>query len=392
MKICRNLCVALGGFLALALNACGGSGGGDAAPAPYQLSFAPGSLTVSYAQGTSQTVSVTATLDRTVAQPVYVGIVDSVGVIEPTVQVSPVTPTSYQATLTLKSTLSAGEHAGSLQVRLCHDSAATCNSPLPGSPFSLPYTFTVTPMNNGGTGCGSAAKFATGLQSITSDGIERSYWVEMPANYDNKKAYPVIIGLHPRGSQAINVYQGWNRFFGLKDQYGDNAILLAPDGLNAGWGNDGDRDIRFMRAMLSQVQQGACTDTQRVFATGFSFGGMMSNAIGCQMGDVVRAIVPMSGSLWSGCASSNYKVAALFTHDKGDDTVPYSAGEAARDEFLKRNHCSATTVPVGSNGCVEYQGCDADKPVVWCATTKLGHWYPQSFSAQESKSFFDRFK
>lgn len=239
------------------------------------------------------------------------------------------------------------------------------------------------------SGCGSGAKLATGLQSLTSDSTQRSYWIEMPANYDSNKAYPVIIGLHWRDGSAKDIY-GWSGFFGLKELYGANAIFLAPQGLDAGWANPGDRDIRFLRAMISQVQQGACTDTRRVFATGFSFGGMMSNAIGCQMGDVVRAVVPMASSLWSGCASSSHKVAAMFIHAKDDNTVPYSAGETARDTFIRRNSCSTKTVAVGSNGCVEYQGCDSDKPVLWCGTETGGHWYP-GFSARESKAFFDRF-
>jgi len=239
-------------------------------------------------------------------------------------------------------------------------------------------------------GCGDSSKLSTGMHSLTSDGTQRSYWIEMPAAYDRNKAYPVIIGLHWRDGSAAEVY-GWSGFFGLKNLYGDNAIFIAPQGLDKGWANTGDRDIRFLRAMISEVQQGACTDTQRVFATGFSFGGMMSNAIGCQMGDVVRAIVPMAGSLWSGCVSSSNKVAALFIHAKDDNVVPYTAGMEARDVFLKRNSCSAATVPVGSNGCVEYQGCDSGKPVIWCGTESGGHWYP-NFSAQESKAFFDRFK
>ena len=118
---------------------------------------------------------------------------------------------------------------------------------------------------------------------------------------------------------------------------------------------------------------------------------MMSVAIGCQMGDVVRAIVSMSGSLWSGCAESPYKVAALFVHAKDDPVVGYSAGEEARDTFLTRNSCSATTVPLGSNGCIEYQGCASDKPVVWCSRETGGHqWFP-AISSPESKTFFDRF-
>ncbi|HEY9066841.1 MAG TPA: hypothetical protein VIO33_17795 [Burkholderiaceae bacterium] len=265
-------------------------------------------------------------------------------------------------------------------------SGATSTSSAPAMP---PAPTAPTSSTQASAGCGSAAKFATGWQSLTSDGVQRTYWVEMPANYDPNKTYPVVIGLHWRGGSADEVH-GWTGFFGLKNEYGNNAIFVAPQGLDAGWANPGDRDIRFMRSMISQVQHGACTDIQRVFATGFSFGGMMSNAIGCQMGDVVRAIAPMAGSLWSGCAPSVHRVAALFIHAQNDNTVPYAAGEEARNTFTARNACSADTVPLGSNGCVEYQGCSAGKPVVWCGTPTGGHWYP-GFSAKETKTFFDRF-
>jgi polyhydroxybutyrate depolymerase len=241
----------------------------------------------------------------------------------------------------------------------------------------------------GPAGCGSAPQLATGKQTITSDGIERSYWLDLPANYDRNKAYPVIIGLHWRDGSAEEV-RSWNNYFGLKPLYDNNAIFIAPQGLDKGWANPGGRDIRFMRALITQVQQGVCTDPQRVFATGFSFGGMMSNAIGCEMGDVVRAIAPLAGSLWSGCSDSTHRVAALFDHAKDDNVVPYSAGEQARDKFLERNSCSATTVPIGTNGCVEYQGCKPGKPVVWCGHATGGHW-PPAFSATETKAFFDRF-
>ena len=269
----------------------------------------------------------------------------------------------------------------------CGGSGGT-SSPTTPTPTPIPAPTPAPPVTNT-AGCGSAAKLATGMQSLTSDSIQRDYWIEIPANYDRNKAYPVIIGLHWRTGSAADIY-GWSGFYGLKNLYGANAIFIAPQGLDAGWANTGDRDIRFLRAMISEVQKGTCTDNRRVFATGFSFGGMMSNAIGCQMGDVVRAIVPMSGSLWSGCGSSSNKVAALFTHSKDDTTVPYSAGQEARDIFLKRNSCGATTLPLGTNGCVEYQGCDSGKPVVWCGIETGGHWFPD-FAAKESKTFFDRF-
>lgn len=257
------------------------------------------------------------------------------------------------------------------------------------SPAATPAS-APAPQTSGSSGCASSAtQLAAGKQTITSDGIQRTYWLDLPAGYDGNKAYPVIVGLHWRDGSPDEV-RGWNNYFGLKPLYGNNAIFIAPEGLDKGWANPGGRDIRFMRAVISQVQQGACTDPQRVFATGFSFGGMMSNAIGCEMGDVVRAIAPMAGSLLSGCGSSSHRVAAIFDHAMNDNAVPYSAGQAARDTFLARNSCSATTVPIGTNGCVEYQGCMAGKPVVWCGHPEGGHW-PPDFAAGEIKAFFDRF-
>jgi poly(3-hydroxybutyrate) depolymerase len=66
----------------------------------------------------------------------------------------------------------------------------------------------------GTAGCGSGSKLTTGMHSLTSDGTERSYWIELPATYDRNKAYPVIIGLHWRDGSAADVY-GWSGFFGL---------------------------------------------------------------------------------------------------------------------------------------------------------------------------------
>lgn len=245
------------------------------------------------------------------------------------------------------------------------------------------------------TGCGASAQFSSGKYSLVSGGATREFWVSVPATYNKSKAYPLIVGLHWSGGAATDVYNGnsWasgTPFYGLKDLYGDTAIFVAPNGLDQGWANTNDRDINFIQAMVTQLQQGLCIDSSRVYATGFSFGGMMSNAIGCEMGGTFRAIASMSGSLWSGCATSSKKVAAMLQHSEADAVVAYQYGVAARDEFVSRNQCSSTTVAEGTNGCVEYQGCATGYPVVWCGYKDGGHW-PASFAGKEIKTFFDRF-
>jgi poly(3-hydroxybutyrate) depolymerase len=245
--------------------------------------------------------------------------------------------------------------------------------------------------SNASAGCGAAAAFAEGKYTLVSDGATREFWVGIPANYDPKVAHPLIVGLHWRGGQATDVYgTGDGAFYGLRKLYGDSAIFVAPNGLDQGWANYNDRDIHFMASMVAQLKQGLCIDSKRVYATGFSFGGMMSNAIGCQMGDTFRAVAPIAGSLWSGCADSPNKVAAILFHSKADSVVGYQYGVEARDKYLAKNGCGTTTTNIGANGCVEYQGCAAGFPVVWCGFDSGGHW-PPGFSAQETKAFFDRF-
>jgi poly(3-hydroxybutyrate) depolymerase len=261
------------------------------------------------------------------------------------------------------------------------DNAGTGGQPTPPAPT----------VNTGSAGCGGAAKFASGRYTLVSEGQTREFWINVPANYNPSAPLPLIVGLHWRGGQATDVYNGdgWS-FYGLKRLYGDSAIFVAPNGLDQGWANYGDRDIRFIRAMVDQIKAGLCVDKTRVHAAGFSFGGMMSNAIGCQAGDVFRAIAPMAGALYSGCADSPNTVAAILIHSKVDPVVPYKDGEAARDKFLAKNKCSQTTRSVGTNGCVEYQGCSAGHPVVWCGYPDGTHW-PPGFAAEEIKAFFDRF-
>lgn len=247
------------------------------------------------------------------------------------------------------------------------------------------------PSSVASAGCGASPAFANGKYTLVSDGTTREFWVAIPANYDPKVPHPLVVGLHWRGGQATDVYgPGSGAFYGLQQLYGGSAVFVAPNGLDQGWANYGDRDIHFMQSMVAQLKQGLCIDSKHVYATGFSFGGMMSNAIGCQMGDTFRAIAPISGSLWSGCADSTNKVAAIFFHSKADSVVPYQKGEEARDQFLAKNGCSNATRGIGTNGCVEYQGCGTNYPVVWCGYDDGGHW-PPGFSAQETKAFFDRF-
>lgn len=254
----------------------------------------------------------------------------------------------------------------------------------PGSGGESGTGGSVGPVIDGGTtssggsggasaGCGSAnttspcgAKGTT--CSLDVSGTARTYYVQLPSNYSSSKQYPLIFQFHPWGGsadQALTMY-------GLNKSIPD-AIYVTPQGLQAGsngagWANTNGQDIAFTKAMLADVQGKYCVDSARIFSTGFSYGGMMSFAIACEMSNVFRAIAPMSGSLYSdtNCKGTGPHIAMWGSHGLSDNVVPIADGRAARDKVLQENHCGTTTTPVDPSPCVKYQGCDPGYDVTWC--------------------------
>jgi poly(3-hydroxybutyrate) depolymerase len=221
-----------------------------------------------------------------------------------------------------------------------------------------------------------------GRASIDVGGKMREYILAVPTGYDSARPYRLVFGWHPLGGSASQVANGG--YYGLKSK-ADQLILVAPEGLpynngsSLGWGNTNGGDIAFLQAMLERFRAELCVDEARIFSTGFSFGGMMSNAAGCSPTSMMRAIAPMAGnSMVSGCLAGDRSVAMMGFHGDHDGVVNISGGRTARDVFVKRNGCSNETTPVTGGwceglaanykpcSCVSYNGCKAGYPVIWC--------------------------
>jgi len=131
-----------------------------------------------------------------------------------------------------------------------------------------------------------------------------------------------------------------------------------------------------------------------VFSVGFSYGGIMSHTIACQMSDTFRAVAPIAGAIFGRTNTClTHPIAAWMTHGSMDTSasggVDFTAGESARDRIVALNHCTSTTAPTDPSPCVAYQGCDAGYPVQWCPHDGA-HVIP-SFAAAAVASFFLQF-
>ena len=253
----------------------------------------------------------------------------------------------------------------------------------------------------GSSGCGMASPPADGMQTIDVAGMEREFIVAVPDGYDPNKPYKLVFAWHGLGGMASQIAGGFGRggFYGLESRADGSTIFVAGQGLDTsnavgsgpGWDNMGGRDVAFTSAMLEWLRSSYCIDQERIFSVGMSYGGIMSNTVGCALGDDFRAIAPMAGSgpLSFGGGTCTGQVAAWITHGNTDNVVSYASGERSRDHWVGVNNCESTSMPVGSNGCVAYGGCDDGHPVHWCEFDG-GHTVP-AFASEEVWAFFSQF-
>jgi polyhydroxybutyrate depolymerase len=233
-------------------------------------------------------------------------------------------------------------------------------------------------------GCGKTPP-ASGRATIDISGISREYILKIPDGYDANHPYRLIFGFHGAKYDDNWVADGGapltGPYFGVESEAKGSAIFVAPQAQSGGFSS---QDLPFVDAMVAQFEAQLCIDKSRIFSIGFSMGAIMTLNIGCNRGDVFRAIAPMSGSLPSPCPAGKH-VAYWASHGTSDTTISPAQGQAARDEFVKRNHCGTQTPSPDTNNCVTYQACDQGYPVVWC--TFSGVHEPAPFAGPEIWQF-----
>lgn len=216
-------------------------------------------------------------------------------------------------------------------------------------------------------GCGKTGA-ATGQltgQTVTVAGQSRTYALSVPTGYTGITPLALVLAWHGAnldGSLARTL-------FNLESNSNGAAIFVYPDGLAAGgWDvSSGSADFQLFEGLVSSLSSSYCIDPNRIFSTGHSTGAVMTNALECYYGDVLRAIAPASGTPPStgGRASCTGKVAALIAHGENDPLVPFSQGQATRDFWIAQSGCTTETLTWAPEpACVEYKGCQTDLPVV----------------------------
>ena len=223
---------------------------------------------------------------------------------------------------------------------------------------------------------------------LTVGGKSRYALVHIPAHWNGKTAVPLILSFHGLGANAKQ-QAGTDGFAAYGDK--DNFIVAYPQAggtlsnFGAAWDLKGNSEITFVNALLAALEQRACIDRARIYATGLSYGGAMTDLVACNLADSFAKVAPVSAYLPARPCTPARPVPVMSFHGVEDHLLPYNGAsrsgqrpfEAWGADWAKRNGCTSGPTTTQYKSTVEqlqYSGCKA--PVILYRVHHNGHTWP----------------
>ncbi|MEO1248475.1 MAG: polyhydroxybutyrate depolymerase [Pseudomonadota bacterium] len=156
---------------------------------------------------------------------------------------------------------------------------------------------------------------------------DRTYRIRMPENHDGQSPVGAIMYMHGWRGSAAGVMKNGSLGKAVSDL---GLALIAPKSYNQDWdiqnspSQVGLYEIDFFDRLLTDVTQRFPIDPDRIMATGFSAGGMMTWTLACERGDRFVGFAPIAGTFWAPVPEScpSAPVHLMHVHGTTDTMVP----------------------------------------------------------------------
>ena len=246
--------------------------------------------------------------------------------------------------------------------------------------------------------CAASSMFAGEPAPIkmTVDGVEREALLYLPSTASKSKA-PVVLAFHGHGGNM--------HFAALGMAFQNNwpeAIVVYPQGLptpgivmdfegkKPGWqnqpGQQGNRDLKFVDAILAFLREKYSIDENRIYATGFSNGGLFSYLLLSERPKVFAAFAP-GGAVLLPQLSLTQARPVFHYGGQSDRLAKFAKQQATIDQLLKFNGCADQGQSCG-NQCTIYNSTRAAPVATFIHAG--GHFYPPAVTPLIVE-FFQRF-
>ena len=241
---------------------------------------------------------------------------------------------------------------------------------------------------------------------------QRVYKMHIPPSYDGTNEVPLVIVLHGGGGNA-DIVQGFTQMNPVADANG--FIVAYPQGFapasqdGFSWA-DGRQtgatimeidDVGFIAKVIDEIKSDFEIRSDRIYVTGFSNGGFMSQKLACDLDNQFAAVATLGASIGAKvlnqCETSQ-SIPMLFMLGDEDPFIPYDGGtvlnnpsEIAGIETLvyfwkNKNACQTEVLAVqlpdivsSDNSTVtlfEFVDCDCNAKVKFYKINNGGHTWP----------------
>ena len=202
----------------------------------------------------------------------------------------------------------------------------------------------------------------TEFQSIFLNGESREYILYIPDSYDGVSTIPLVLNFHGFGESASDFINNAD----MRTVSESNTfILVYPQGscLNGSshWNacpTEGDNksdvdDFGFVESIISVISSQYNVDLERVYAAGYSNGGMMAYGLANYKSDLIAAVASVSGAMLDCMGSTSHPMPVVHLHGTYDGVLPYngssdwSSVQSTLDYWINFNN--TITSPTVSN-------------------------------------------
>ena len=200
--------------------------------------------------------------------------------------------------------------------------------------FLLISVFLISGCVNSETKNYSKSDYSTSnFQSIIHEGINREYVLYVPDSYDGSFSVPVVLNFHGFSGDA---YQYMNEADMRILSESETFILIYPQGLDLDgephWNacpNGGDNksdvdDFGFVETLVEEISSNYSIDLERIYAVGYSNGGMMAYGLANHKSKLIAAVASVSGAMLDCTGPTSHPMPVIHMHGTDDFDLPYN--------------------------------------------------------------------
>ena len=171
------------------------------------------------------------------------------------------------------------------------------------------------------------------FQTIIHQGVNREYVLYVPDSYDSSFSVPVVLNFHGFSGDA---YQYMNEADMRRLAEAETFILIYPQGLDLDgephWNacpNGGDNksdvdDFGFIETLVKEVSSNYNIDLERIYAVGYSNGGMMAYGLANHKSELIAAVASVSGAMLDCTGPTSHPMPVIHLHGTDDFDLPYN--------------------------------------------------------------------